>query len=93
MAPLTAPRDAGPQLDATGDAKATTATTFAYTVEPSDTISAIAYRFGLCNADIYGANDWLNGHDDQLLVGQTLTIQRVAAARHDAADCHTAVYD
>lgn len=90
--PLAGPVDAGSQPDATGVAVSRSNGDYSYTVASGDSISAIAYRFGLCNADIYDANSWLDGHDDQLRVGQPLTIERVPGARHDAADCHTSVY-
>ena len=60
---------------------------YVYVVASGDTPFAIAGRFGLCMADVYGSNPGLDGHQSDLYVGQHLTIARVRGPYHDAADC------
>ncbi|QDZ14561.1 LysM peptidoglycan-binding domain-containing protein [Humibacter ginsenosidimutans] len=79
--------DGGARENAIGQATMTAPGHFRYIVAAGDTPFAIAGRFGVCMADLYGSNPGLDGHQSDLYVGQRLTIARVKGPYHDAADC------
>lgn len=86
------PVDHGPRASATGTSVPQQDGTFLYTIAKGDTLGAIAYRFGICNVDVFSANRQFDGHPDLLEPGQTITIEVEAGGLHGPADCHTAVY-
>jgi hypothetical protein len=82
--------DIGPTTNAQGQATQDGPGVFTYQVQASDTVMAIAYRFGLCNVDVLRANRKLrdvNGLAD----GMELTLKWVPGSGHDAQECHTRV--
>lgn len=79
--------DHGAIAHADGSATAAGAGHYVYTVASGDTVFAIAERFHVCIADLYGSNAGLAGHQSDLVVGQTLTIGRVKAPDHGADAC------
>jgi LysM repeat protein len=79
--------DGGPTQGAEGSSSVTSSGHYVYVVASGDTPFAIASRFGLCLADLYGSNPGLDGHQSDLYVGQHLTIGRVRGPYHDTADC------
>jgi len=60
-----------------------------YTVQPGDTVSGIAERFGLQSTSILWANDRIAEHPDYLQVGQEVLIPPVDGALHVVANGDT----
>lgn len=47
---------------------------YTYTIAKGDTINGIAVRYGICLADLYFANQGLEGHQSEIQPGQKLSI-------------------
>ena len=84
---MTSANDGGAREHAMGDSARGADGVYSYQVVKGDIVSNIASRFGLCMDDLYTANPGLQGHEDELRVGEILSIQYESAAAHPKSEC------